>query len=271
MTGTSLFSYFAQFTPIAFTVFIFLLVTHLDRSISDEANAILRKITGPKMPDINMIRFIAIDLFDTLYGTPLFSLRSFLVSAIMTIIITPLVVYHLYYMTFYFMNCEQCGVGFNFYTIMIANIFSDYLSLFAIRRFLRSRISPYISMLLGPLVGALIILSIYTFVDVFRYSWETGTFHPFYFIEGAQWWLSVLSRFSLTSMTVIFLGAFVVQLWLPLVAIIAGIAKLFIVILTPTQWLIKDGYDRPLKAMSYVGAFIAFWISLCAQWLWGKT
>jgi hypothetical protein len=62
------------------------------------------------------------------------------------------------------------------------NILSDYLSLFILRKWLLiGGTRPLLTLMLGPIVGAVVVLAIYIVAEVLVFAYQTQTFRIVYF------------------------------------------------------------------------------------------
>jgi hypothetical protein len=157
-------------------------------------------------------------------------------------------------------------VAFTWISASLFNVFTDYLSLFVIRPILiQSGTKPVISLALGAVSGAAIVLAANSLREV------TFWFDDVFF--GPSWdrYVPEIVPTSLSSHSLVFiLAALAVFIWLLLFAIGILAAR----VLTPlswivggTQWFLKEGAERPLKAIGYVAAVVVFVGTVAGRWV----
>ena len=146
-------------------------------------------------------------------------------------------------------------------TQILTNIVADYLSLFIVRRWLVTASDrPFLSLLLAPLFGALVIIACYLVRDVGGFSISTRSFHPRYFLEDIVWWIEAIRRPSGSSRTLL-LPALVVHFWLPLFAIGTAMAKSLALTLNAvrwSQWFLKAGNSHPIRTIGVLASVFVF-------------
>lgn len=259
--------------PIYYPVVIWFLFSWLDKRVSRQANVALGNwLSSREYNSADSARAV-VEVFDRIYSKPLLSWHALLRSFIISIIVTCLVVFHLYSMTFIFMFTGCCEVGSQFALQIATNAVADYLALFGIRAVLSGPLNPLLSLLVGPIIGVFFVLTVYTISDVARFSYLTATFRPIYFIEGFMDWATTLvprlSGESFSSTTAIFLGAVAVYVWLPLFAlsviILRGLNWVRRVIALG-QWFLRDGRKHPLQAIGLVAATATFGVVVGMQY-----
>jgi hypothetical protein len=198
--------------------------------------------------------------FDGLYSSPLFRPKAFLRSAVLTLLFTALMTWFISPMTFIFayhvpeMRPQWIGQ-------IITNIFSDYIALFVIRYYLglgKSRL--FSSILVAPILGAIVVAGLYIARDVAIFSISTRTFHLRYFWEGAQDWLAFI-RADGSSNRALLLPALLIHAWLPLFGVSAIVTRLLSWLfrfLEVSHWFIRRRNEAPLQAIGLVAATIIF-------------
>jgi hypothetical protein len=141
------------------------------------------------------------------------------------------------------------------------NVFTDYLSLFVIRRVLiRSGTKPVIGLVLGTASGAAIVYAA-ILLRAFATLYELcgpALAACFGFFGGG-----FLDPFFVWPALAVFV-------WLPLFALGILVARLLTplsLIVGKTQWLLKEGKEHPLKAIGYVAAVIVFIGTVVGRWV----
>jgi hypothetical protein len=127
------------------------------------------------------------------------------------------------------------------------NLVSDYVSLFALRYWLvLAKQKPIVSLLIGPMVGGAVILSLYFLRLVLIFA-------PPNAVEA----LLLVPRYGFRDYSMY--PAFVVHLWLPLFAMAVMGAQLLVWLSKAVGWMesfLKRGRHRPFEAVGYVAAAI---------------
>ena len=263
-------------TPFMYAAAAYGLFHWLDENASDEAKAALARTMSLKDYKREQVASALVEVFDRIYTYPLLRWRTFGRSLLFTTVISVIWVFE--FMPYFLAKVcaavaavpslreemtEVCNTGaFDFWPILIGttpllvfNVPSDYLSLFVIRPLLiRSGTKPVISLILGAVSGAAIVLavnSLRSFLNGLVLAAVDKTApSPYDFIMP-------VSPFSLLFAW----PAMAVFIWLPLFALGIVAARL----LTPlswivgrTQWFLKEGKEHPLRAIGYVAAVVVF-------------
>jgi len=251
-------------TPLMYAAAAYGLFHWLDENASDEAKAALTQTMRWKSYRSKQVASALVEVFDRIYTYPLFHLRAFLrsliyttvVSVIFLLLLAPQWVRDLYgYPEWIALTMETWAVAF------LINVFTDYLSLFAIRPLLlRSGTKPVMSLALCGLIGAVIVLSA-NMVRWFFINWLFCFAVPFFCSDSTtKSAFEILKDHSLTDLSYA-LPAIVVFVWLPLFAFGIITARLLTpvsLIIEKTQWFLKGGKEHPLKAIGYVAAVVVF-------------
>lgn len=256
--------------PFYYAAAVFFLFRYLDKKASWKANKAASQWIRSNDYTAADAKGVLVELFDRLYTSPLWSFRAIARSITLSAIFTILTVNLLYPHTFYFALWCACGMTLQFAMQVVTNAVVDYLSLHAIRRWLQIGVAPIVAMFIGPLMGLIAILALYTIVDVARFSIETRSFHLRYFYEGLMWWIHLIANYGITSKKSILVGAMVIHLWLPLLAIgVIGVRALNFLRTwsAAIQWFLKAGNQHPLQAIGYVAAFSTFCVTAVFAWL----
>ena len=256
--------------PFYYAAAVFMLFRYLDKKASPKANKAISEWMRSSEYTAAQAKGVLVEQFDRLYSSPLWSVRAIARSIILSTAFTALVVYRMYPMTFYFALSCACGVTLQFGLQAATNIVADYVSLHAIRRWLEIGMAPLWAMLVGPLIGLVSILLLYTIVDVLRFSIETLSFHPKYFYQGLMWWINLILSPGISSKKAILMGAMVIHLWLPLFAMgIIGVRMLNVLRewAVGTQWFLKAGSQHPLQAIGHVAALSTFVVVAALKYL----
>jgi len=266
-------------TPFVYAAATFGFFHYFDERISDEAKTAVSEWLLPKKYDKSAVSAAVLEMFDRIYTTPLLSWRALLRSVLITTGVTATLIYEMYRLTGSFESHNliwntpklefevidlltktfHAFVG-ALWIMLIVNIVTDYMSLFVVRRFLRAGVErPVISITAGPIVGVFfVILIFYVLVMFLLYFWMKMC--PF-----QNDWCGLDIPFPVISFIVaapiVNLSAFVVHLWLPILALCIAIVRVLNwlqVAVGKTQWLLKGGKEHPLDAIGYVAAALVF-------------
>lgn len=246
-------------TPIYLAGAVFSLFSYLDKRASPKATKAISSWLRSGEYNSTDVSSTLVELFDKLYTCPLWGWRAILRSFIVSAAATSIAIYFSYHPTFYFIiTLAQLG-NYQFPLLLAGNIFADYISLYAIRYWLRRSRSPVQALFMGFLVATTVVLAVYTLIDVVRFSLETWSFRPIYFVQGLRAWVETILSSGMSSRKAIFLGAMVVHVWLPLFAASVLIARGLNSsrhVAIRVQWFLKQGNKHPLQAIGFVAASI---------------
>ena len=262
-------------TPLIYAAAAYGFFHWLDENASDEAKVALARTMSLKDYKNEQVASALVEVFDRIYTYPLLRWRAFFRSVLITTVISVIWVFE--FMPYFLTKVcaavaavpslreemiEVCNTGVGFWPILIGttpllvfNVPSDYLSLFVIRPLLiRSGTKPVISLILGAVSGAAIVLavnSLRSFLNGLVLAAVDKTAPSPYDLIMPD------SPFSL----LLAWPALAVFVWLPLFALGIVIVRL----LTPlswivgrTQWFLKEGKEHPLRAIGYVAAIVVF-------------
>ena len=158
-------------SPFAVAAGTYSLFHFLDGKISGAAREVISRWIGADPYEPQQLRKGLIEIFDRIYGFPLFSLNSIIRCSLISLgITTALIIITANYRYLWFIIALRddpviLSVGIDWVGNMISNIVGDYISLFAIRRwFVAGPQRPMALLLIGLLFG----LAIYTVFYVLR-------------------------------------------------------------------------------------------------------
>jgi hypothetical protein len=265
--------YFGFAAPFGYAVLAYGLFHWLDENASDEAKAALARTMSFKDYKDEQIASALIEAFDRIYTHPLFRWRAFFRSMLFTVLVSAIFVFELIYKntddhpSYLTRATFPSTAGDNLelvWALPPVNVFTDYLSLFVIRPLLiRYGSKPVIGLVLGAVSGTAIVLGghvlravVYEIVDSSA-RLDHLLLVPSALLADVQSWVP----WYFYHQRVLMLPAIIVFAWLPLFALGIVIARL----LTPlswivgeTEWFLKEGKQRPLKAIGYVAAVAVF-------------
>jgi hypothetical protein len=256
-------------TPFIYAAATYGAFHYLDKKASGPAKRTISAWINSTYIDKQQSAAIAVEIFDRIYTVPLWGWRAIVRSIIFTTIITVLLVWHLYSAMFWLARVVPFDIQIQWLQRILCNFAADYAALYLIRRWLiLGGARPLLAALAGPLIGVAVLLAIYTVTDVLRFSIETWTFHPIYFVQGALYWIISFGDLHEGSRTALLLPALIIHLWLPLFAIGVLLTQLANYLFKATswmQWFIKQGQYHPLQAIGYIAATVVFFGTIIGQ------
>jgi hypothetical protein len=262
-------------TPVIYAAAAYRLFACLDENASDQAKAALAGTMRLKDYGSKRLASALVELFDRIYTNPLLRWRALSRSVAFTLIVSAIFVLE-------YVDREDLSQSRGRVTVafaLVANVVTDYASLFVIRPFLVwFGDKPVLALVLGTLVGLAVV--------------ALGTVLRFYFVSLAysglltsllnallstdQAWRDVLKDPSLALLIDAYwsgywrysLPAFLVLSWLPLLGLgIVGIRALSPLssAVNKAQWALADGNKHPLKAVGCVAAIVVFALAFVWQ------
>jgi hypothetical protein len=274
--------HFGWAAPFGYAVLAYGFFHWLDENASDEAKATLARTMTFKDYKNEQVASALVEVFDRIYTYPLLRWRAFFRSLLFTTVVLAAYMFEFQIGSFALWKHDLGTFG-QYWTIaFLANVFSDYLSLFVIRPLLvRSGTKPVIGLGLGAVSGVAIVLA----GNLLRTAFITP-FAMSFMRDNDVWWpirlywqfadfklLVVMTEILFRDYMIFSWPALAVFTWLPLFALGILIARL----LTPlswmvgrTQWFLKEGKDHPLKAIGYVAAVVIFLGTLAARAIFGS-
>jgi len=255
----------AEFTPAAAIYTIFLAA---DRKASEPAQEAISKWTrGEDYRKLDLQSGI-VGIFDHIYTSPLLRFRAFARSAAITAVIMIIWWSYLGFITFADLKeltttpSEWAEAAALLLPIPLANIISDYISLFVVRKFLhKTGKTLLLPLLASAAAGSLIIIVFFSIANV-TLEIITGAiaFAEAFQVDVSIWhiifaWVDVVPKGGIVY------PAIIVLLWLPLFMFGAlGIRLLQIIrsAIGKTQWFIRDGNKHPIESVGLVAAILVF-------------
>jgi hypothetical protein len=278
-------------TPFIYAAGVYGFFHYLEKKASEQAKTAISGWLQPRGYDKAAVADAMVEIFDRLYTRPLLGWRAFMRSALFTICMTAVFFYE-----FGLLSTGNDG-NTGLMTLMtgvrqlwawpilalgvLANVACDYIALFIIRPFLiLGKRRPMLASLFAPIAGISIVLAAYyglSKVVIFAVVQDfvtqslktgicedlivTGSLKP----EGpcADFIVEVASAGALYGrlQRVLRLAAFVVHLWLPLLALSVTFLKslnYFRLSVGAAQWFLKKGREHPLDAIGSVAAILVF-------------
>jgi hypothetical protein len=258
-------------TPLLYAAATFGVFRWLDKSSSAAAKIAITNWLQPKRYDKEVVAAAVIEIFNRLYTPQLLSMRAFTRSALFTICMTGVFWYEFY------SNTEQPNVlkmAFNRDSTIVKllagavfiNIFSDYMSLFVVKRLLIfGKQRPLVALWIGPIVGMGVVMFFALLRDVGITLYLDMDYETF----SSALFDNIMINFDSRAWTALLISALIVHLWLPLfficVIILRGTNYLRIVV-GWTQWFLKKGGQHPFEAIGYAAAAIVFASAVIFQW-----
>jgi hypothetical protein len=243
--------HFGWTVPFMYAAGAYFFFHWLDEKASDEAKAALARTMRWKDYKNEQVASALVEVFDRIYTYPLLRWRAFFRSLLFTTVVTAIFLYELY--RYGVLQPRAWGT---LLLILLLNVFTDYLSLFAIRPLLiRSGTRPVIGLVRGAVSATAIVLGAHCLrVLALVLNGNVRIYPPSDFFIYLY-----IAVFEWPQLRWFILPALAVFVWLPLFALGIVIARL----LTPlswivgrTQWFLKEGKEHPLKAIGYVAAVV---------------
>jgi len=257
-------------TPFIYAAATYGVLHYLDRKASGPAKRTISSWINSTYVDKEKGAAVALEIFDRIYTAPLWGWRAIARSIVYTTIVTILGVWHIYPALFWLATFVPVSFQIQWSQRIMCNYAADYAALYLIRRWLVfGGAMPLLAALTGPLIGVVVLFGFYTVTDVIRFSIQTWSFHPIYFVQGAMDWIRSLGDIHEGSRAALLIPALVIHLWLPLFAVgvlLTQFANYFFKASSWMQWFIKQGQHHPLDAIAYVAAAIVFVIAAAFQW-----
>jgi hypothetical protein len=253
-------------TPFIYASATYGLFNYLDRRASGQAKKAISGWLQPKEYDKAGVADAMVEIFDRLYIRPLFGWQAFTRSTLFTICMSAVFFYEFGLLSagsrsnailMYFMNgIGQVRASLIIALGVLANVVCDYIALFIIRPFLIfGKRRPMLASLLAPIAGISIVLGAYyslnkAFLSAILYFFDPklqkiGIPLEELLAQHAPALQDILREVASISglygvlQWVLRPAAFVVHLWLPLLAV---------------QWFAKKGREHPLDAIGTVAA-----------------
>jgi hypothetical protein len=249
-------------TPFIYAAAIYGFFVWLDKKASGQAKKAISSWLVPSEYDRAAVQAAILEMFDRVYTRPLFTWRAFGRSAAITITATTLLISDTIIGTLMIYLHLTVDVNFTLMQLLIlvfvimANVTSDYISLFVVKYVLSSgRISPFRALIIGPALGLTFVL-FFIFIRLFVSHIAVSLI---FFATGLgrelSWWLPIRTYLSY-SITEPYIfasaAALLVHMWLPLFALCVGLLKglnYFLLAAKKAQWFLKRGNDHPLEAI----------------------
>jgi hypothetical protein len=259
-------------TPFVYAAATYGFFHWLDKKASGPAKKALSDWLQPKEHSKIAVGNAILEVFNRIYTTHLLSWNAFARSVIFTLCMFVVVTWN---------ASPSDKEGENWIVALFAgdaqyvpaiiisalvNVFSDYISLFAVKWWISSTTSrPALSLLGGATTATVVVttciaLRHHIFIlyglGVGDYSWFGGIYDLRYDDEMGR----------------LLVAALLVHLWLVLFALSVGVLKTLTIVRTAigwTQWFFKEGRFHPLDAVGYVAAAIVFVTTAAFRWAVG--
>jgi hypothetical protein len=240
-------------TPFIFATATYGLFYWLDRNASAQANrAISTLLKGEPYRRLDS-RMAILATFDRLYTSPLFRIRAFIRSAILSTISFGVSLLFVSGLNPY-SNLRLLSY---YIPYLSATIFSDYISIFWVRRCLYfAGDHPIGALFLSLLVGMAVVSVIFWAaigVSMLLFPFSIEVSNPSLFVYVELFFSELLDPITRP--------ALFVHLWLPLFALGAlGVRLLYPLFRAVkwAQWFLKQGNQHPLRAIGMVAGVLVF-------------
>ena len=256
-------------TPFVYAAATYGVFHWLDKKASGAAKRALTARLQSQPPDKETLANYALEVFDRIYSKPLWHVRAFCRSALITTVLCAVI-----WIEVGFLESESDfwrGSGlFIIGSSFVVNVFADYMSLFLIKRLLTaSGRSPAFGLIASFLVGCSIVYIAYILRASVFLLFKFGRFLElieFLFAPN----MSVVVRTFISSWE-LSAPAVAVHLWLPLLAlsiVLTQASRWLFKAVGWMQWFIKQGQHHPFEAVGYVASAIVFVSSVVIQYAW---
>jgi hypothetical protein len=257
-------------TPFVYAAAVFGFFRFLDKKASGQAKRSLSSWLKPLPYDHSTVVNVLLEAFDNLYTKPLLGWRAIVRSMCFTAVIFAICIY------------EYVPEAISYPVIalisFVTNSVSDYLSLFALRKWLTlGGRKPLIASVVGFFMGAATIGAIYSMSAVitalvFRNMPYSELMPELLIVRLIGFWKIAFGLDPEMKMMgrEIILAAFVVHLWLILLAIGMVFIEVLNRLLWATgkmQWFLKQGQHHPLEAIGYVAGGVVFSLAATVHWV----
>jgi hypothetical protein len=270
-------------TPVIYAAATYGFFHWLDKKVSEPAKRAISSWLEPKEYDRAAVAAAILELFDNVYTRPLLAWRAFIRSALITLVISVVLVYEIAGFGTYVEIHLGAVVRRSLFNAIVdtlslpsflaVNIVSDFIALFIIRRWLCSPgLNPIKALILGPVIGMLLVFACVQLRITLDTVYKLSFTYNMTTVSGLSI-RTLLYQFNLTTGGAVTLAAFIVHLWLPFFALCVGVLKGINYVLWPTkqaQWFLKRGKDHPLDAIGFVAAPLVFLIAKAVQVLVSK-
>jgi len=258
---TQLFKLLGLTAPFAYAAAVYGLFLFLERNASPAARRTVSDWLKGEPYNKEHVSNITVYVFDRLYTYPLLRWRPIVRTAIISTVLFAIIIYTNMPILWQFLWHRPVDIGPWWAFWLLKNIVSDYCSLFVVRSWLLVGAKrPLLALTTGPIVGAVVVCSVYLILDVTRYSlFDSGTFEWIYFRQDVEQYIGFFQRHTANSVFTI--PAFLIHLWLPLFAAGVVFAQGLNSLRLPTgwaQWFLKNGSKRPFHAIGIVAAMLTF-------------
>jgi hypothetical protein len=262
-------------TPLLYAAAAYGLFYRLDENTSDEAKAAVTSTMQSKGIEAKRVVSALLEIFDRIYTNPLWSVRAFRRSTILTIVAGVATLPIIARLVDLIPQSDSpapalsanethiLSLAFLILSLSV-NILTDYVSLFFVRRWLKTAGArrPVLALMLGALTAVVIV----TLGNLLRSILDIGFLISIIVFKGYGSTLRFDQSGRLFFFTFIFsIPALVVFVWLPLLAIgilVARASGPFLWAVGRTQWFLKDGQNHPLKAVGCVATVVVFGVGL---------
>jgi hypothetical protein len=262
----------SAFTFAVATYWVFM---HLDRIASQDANRSINEwISGTRTIAFDA-RTAIFRVFDELYTYPLLRPRAFFRSARISAIYSAAFIIGSLSFILALPGLPRFKAEM-LLLIFAADLVSDYISLFVVRKWLTIvGLRPVLALGLAPLIGGFVIFVCYTIAYSIHFAiWTDGGVFPVFLYD----WLTgshesppplVEVEIRLRRVILLFYGVYAafmipatfVYLWLPFMLLGIWGLRLFhllIAAVSRTQWFIRQGSQHPYRAIGLVAACLVF-------------
>jgi hypothetical protein len=259
-------------TPFVYAAATYGVFRYLDRRASGAAKAAVSGWLQSAPTNTDDLGNALLEMFNRIYTSRLLSVRAFGRSAFFTFLISAVLIYEM-------SPTESVLLELRFsqyviVTTLVANILSDYVSLFVVKSTLaHGKRTPVIALVRGVTAGMGVVVGFAIIQNMVVAAVEMSSVD---YVSTSRRFIDetfsqLMATFYGPVWLALFLASLVVHLWLPLFLLAAwalrGTEYLKLAI-GWTQWFIRQGRHHPFEAIGYVASAIVFVSTAAIQYVW---
>lgn len=249
----------------------------LDKAASDAAKSAISQWLHRNIISRDEFQRIILGLFDRLYGSPLLSVRTFLRSSIISLLVwfsaaifaTEMTGEMWHRLSAILSNITTKSTYLAILVTLFRNVTSDYICLFPIKKYLSDSSGHSLLSIVGfPVLITVIVVLIMNALITIVYDIAMG-----YTIEESLRFPIIIYEHYLELQEspdsyIMLFSAMLVMLWLPLFALSIGIIRIIGALLRAAlwiEWFVKRGNEHPLRVVGVVAAALVFVVVSAGQ------
>jgi hypothetical protein len=246
--------------PFIYGAAIYAIFRYLDTQASAQAKNAINGWFKPLEYDKVAVASALVEIFDRLYSRPLLSLRALVRSTVLTLLTTAVMYYETGILEELLPDKRGSYIArILVETSLVANIISDYVSLFFVRRWLLlSGERPVLALITAPLIGLIVVAASAVARQVAIAMWMPSGG------SASLVWMRIVYEMPFKVWLLFSLPAIAVHMWLPMfalgVALVKGLNS-FVWTVSKLQWFVERGKDRPLETVGYILGGVVFMVT----------